>query len=36
MLSKYGMVGYKPIAVPLDQNGKLSVHAGDVLEDATM
>ena len=36
MLSKYGMAGCKPISVPLDQNGKLSAHAGDVLEDATM
>jgi hypothetical protein len=30
------MVGYKPISVPLDQNGKLSVDAGEVLKDATM
>jgi len=36
MLSKYGMDGCKPIFVPLDQNGKLSAHGGDVLEDATM
>ncbi len=36
MLSKYGMVGYKPISVPLDQNGKLSANASEVLEDATM
>ncbi len=36
MLSKYGMVGCKPIFMPLDQNGKLSVDAGEVLEDATM
>jgi len=36
MLSKYGMVGCKPIFVPLDMNGKLSVDAGEVLEDATM
>jgi hypothetical protein len=36
MLSKYGMVGYKPISVPLDQNGKLIANAGEVLEDATM
>jgi hypothetical protein len=36
MLSKYGMVGCKPISVPLDQNGKLSADAGEVLEDATM
>ena len=36
MLSKYGMASCKPIFVPLDQNGKLSAHASDVLEDATM
>ncbi len=36
MLSKYGMVGCKPIFVPLDQNGKLSANAGEVLEDGTM
>jgi hypothetical protein len=36
MLSKYGMVGCKPISVPLDYNGKLSADAGEVLEDATM
>ncbi len=36
MLSKYGMGGCKPICVPLNQNGKLSTDAGEVLEDATM
>jgi hypothetical protein len=36
MLSKYGMVGCKPISVPLNQNGKLNADAGEVLEDATM
>jgi len=36
MLSKHGMVGYKPIFVPLNQNGKLSADASEVLEDATM
>jgi hypothetical protein len=30
------MVGCKPIFVPLDQNGKLSADAGEVLKDATM
>jgi hypothetical protein len=30
------MVGYKPIYVPLDQNGKWSANVGEVLEDATM
>jgi hypothetical protein len=36
MLSKYGMVGCKPIFVPLNQNGKLSADADGVLKDATM
>jgi hypothetical protein len=36
MLSKYGMVGCKPIFVPLNQNGKLCANVGEVLEDATM
>ena len=36
MLSKYGMAGCKPMSVPLDQIGKLSADAGDILEDATM
>jgi hypothetical protein len=36
MLSKYGMASCKPISVPLDQNGKLSANAGEILEDATM
>jgi len=36
MLSKYGMVGCKPISIPLNQNGKLSADASEVLEDATM
>jgi hypothetical protein len=30
------MVGYKPIFVPLDQNGKLNADADEVLKDATM
>jgi len=33
---KYGMVGCKPISVPLNQNGKLSADASEVLENATM
>ena len=36
MLSKYGMASYKSISIPLDQNGKLSVDAGEILEDATI
>jgi hypothetical protein len=30
------MVGCKPISIPLDQNGKLSADASEVLEDATV
>jgi hypothetical protein len=33
MLSKYGMGGCKPISVPLNQNGKMSADAGEVLEE---
>ena len=36
MLSKYGMIGCKPISVPLEQNVKLSADAGELLEDPTM
>ena len=36
MLSKYGMAGCKPIAVPLDQNSKVSADIGVLLEDPTM
>ena len=36
MLSKYGMIGCKPISVPLEQNVKLSAAAGELLEDPTM
>ena len=36
MLSKYGMAYFKPIAMPLDVNAKLSAQVGDVLEDVTM
>ena len=36
MLSKYGMIGCKLISVPLEQNVKLSVDAGELLEDPTM
>ena len=36
MLSKYGMTGCKPISVPLDQNVKLSMDGGELLEDPTM
>jgi hypothetical protein len=35
-LSEYGMTGYKPISIPLEQNVKLSVDEGDLVEDTTM
>jgi hypothetical protein len=35
-LSKYGMTGYKPISIPLEQNVKLSADEGDLVEDTTM
>ena len=36
MLSRYGMTGCKPISVPLEQNVKLSVEEGELLEDVTV
>lgn len=36
MLQKYGMADCKPISTPLDQNLKIQMHDGDVLENATM
>ena len=36
MLSKYGMVDCKPIAMPSYQNLKLRADEGQVLEDATL
>ena len=36
MLSKYGMIGYKPISVLLEKNVKLSIDVGELLEDPTM
>jgi len=35
-LSKYGMTGCKPISIPLEQNVKLNVDEGDLMEDTTM
>jgi hypothetical protein len=35
-LSEYGMIGYKPISIPLEQNVKLSVDEGDLVEDTIM
>jgi hypothetical protein len=31
-LSKYGMMGSKPISIPLEQNVKLSVDEGDFVD----
>jgi hypothetical protein len=30
------MTGYKPISIPLEQNVKLNVDEGDLVEDTTM
>jgi hypothetical protein len=35
-LSEYGMMGCKPILIPLVQNVKLSVDEGNLVEDTTM
>ncbi len=35
-LSEYGMTGYKPISIPLEQNVKLSPDEGDLVEDTIM
>jgi hypothetical protein len=35
-LSEYGMMGYKPISIPLEQNVKLSVDERNLVEDTTM
>jgi hypothetical protein len=35
-LSKYGMMGCKPISIPLEQNVKLSANEGDLVEDTTI
>ncbi len=35
-LTEYGMTGYKPISIPLEQNVKLSVDEGDFVKDTTM
>jgi hypothetical protein len=32
-LSEYGMTGCKPISIPLEQNMKLSVDEGNLVED---
>ena len=30
MLKKYGMMACKPVAMPMDQNGKLRADVGDI------
>jgi hypothetical protein len=35
-LFEYGMMGYKPISIPLEQNVKLSVDERGFVEDTTM
>jgi len=35
-LTEYGMTGYKPISIPLEQNVKLSANEGDLAEDITI
>jgi len=35
-LAEYGMMSCKPILIPLEQNVKLSVNEGDLVEDTTM
>jgi hypothetical protein len=35
-LSEYGMMGCKPISIPLEQNVKLSADEGDLVEDTIM
>jgi len=35
-LTEYGMTGYKPISIPLEQNVKLNADEGDLVEDTTM
>jgi hypothetical protein len=35
-LSEYGMMGCKPISIPLEQNVKLSVDERDLVDDTTM
>jgi hypothetical protein len=35
-LFEYGMTGCKPISIPLEQNVKLSVDEGDLVEDTIM
>jgi hypothetical protein len=35
-LSEYGMMGCKPISIPLEQNVKLNADEGDLVEDTTI
>jgi len=34
--SEYGMTGWKPILIPLEQNVKLSANEGDLVKDTIM
>ena len=36
MLSRYGMIGCKPIFLPLEQNVKLNAEKEELLEDVTL
>ncbi len=35
-LFEYGMMGYKPILIPLEQNVKLSADEGNLVEDTPL
>jgi len=35
-LFEYGMASYKPISIPLEQNVKLNVDEGDLVENTTV
>jgi hypothetical protein len=35
-LSEYGMIGCKPVSIPLEQNVKLNVDEGNLVKDTTM
>ena len=36
MLSRFGMIGCKPITMPLEVNGKLTQDGGELIDDVTM
>jgi hypothetical protein len=35
-LTEFGMMNYKPISIPLEQNVRLSANEGNLVEDTTM